>query len=142
MEGTHEVGSRPFMPASTLSGRSVALLRVNLDDYTSEGRSISHGNYTRTFFYAHNSRSQSLIEKRLQQIGDALNVTDDLGLIEPLVLTTKCLVGQLRQFNQVIKEFDHKIKELFKSHPDHFLFRESPGGRRTAGSSSSFPVRF
>src|SRR5260370_42676130 len=48
MEGTHEVGSRPFMPASTLSGRSVALLRVNLDDYPSEGRSISHGNYTRT----------------------------------------------------------------------------------------------
>ena len=36
------------MPASTLSGRSVALLRVNLDDYTSEGRSISHGNYTTT----------------------------------------------------------------------------------------------
>jgi hypothetical protein len=26
------------MPASTLSGRSVALLRVNLDDCTSEGR--------------------------------------------------------------------------------------------------------
>jgi hypothetical protein len=48
MEGTHEVGSRPFMPASTLSRRSVALLRVNLDDYTSEGRSISNGNYTRT----------------------------------------------------------------------------------------------
>src|SRR6202043_2523788 len=50
MEGPHEVGSRPFMPASTLSGRSVALLRVNLDDYTSEGRSISNGNYTRTDF--------------------------------------------------------------------------------------------
>ncbi len=81
----------------------------------------------RSFFYAHNSRSQSLIEKRLQQIGDALNVTDDLALIEPLVLTTKCLVGQLRQFNQVIKEFDHKIKELFKSHPDHFLFESLPG---------------
>jgi len=46
-------------------------------------------------------------------------VTDDFALIEPLVVTTKCLVGQLRQFNQVIKEFDHKIKELFKSHPDH-----------------------
>jgi hypothetical protein len=79
------------------------------------------------FFTPHNSRSQSLIEKPLQQIGDALNVTDDLGLIEPLVLTTKCLVGQLRQFNQVIKEFDHKIKELFKSHPDHFLFESLPG---------------
>jgi len=81
----------------------------------------------RSFFYAHNSRSQTLIEKRLQQIADAHNVTDDFALIEPLVLTTKCLVGQLRQFNQVIKEFDHKIKELFKSHPDHFLFENLPG---------------
>jgi transposase len=81
----------------------------------------------RSFFYAHNSRSQTLIEKRLQQIADAHNVTDDFALIEPLVVTTKCLVGQLRQFNQVIKEFDHKIKELFKSHPDHFLFESLPG---------------
>jgi hypothetical protein len=37
-------------------------------------------------------------------------VTDDLALIEPLVLTTKCLVGQLRQFNQVIKEFDRQAQ--------------------------------
>src|ERR1700730_10248330 len=52
MEGTHEVGSRPFMPASTLSGRSVALLRVNLGDYTSESQSIYHGNCTRICFVA------------------------------------------------------------------------------------------
>jgi transposase len=81
----------------------------------------------RSFFYAHNSRSQPLIEKRLQQIGEAHNVTDDLALIEPLVLTSKCLVGQLRQSNQAIKEFDRKIKDLFKSHPDHFLFENLPG---------------
>ena len=81
----------------------------------------------RSFFYAHNSRSQSLIEKRLQQIDEAHEVTDDPALIEPLILTTKCLVGQLRQFNQTINEFDRKIKELFKSHPDHFLFEALPG---------------
>ena len=81
----------------------------------------------RSFFYAHNSRSQSLIEKRLQQIAQAHNVTDDLALIEPLVLTTKCLVAQFRQFNKAINEFDHKIKELFKSQPDHFLFESFPG---------------
>jgi transposase len=79
------------------------------------------------FFYAHNSRSHSLIEKRLQQIGQAHPVTDDLALIEPLVLTTKCLVAQLRQFNQAINEFDRKIRELFKSNPDHFLFESLPG---------------
>jgi hypothetical protein len=72
----------------------------------------------RSFFYAHNSRSQSLIEKRLQQIGQAHEVTDDPALVEPMVLMTKCLVGQLRQFKQTINEFDRKIKEIFKSHPD------------------------
>jgi Transposase len=81
----------------------------------------------RCFFYAHNSRSQSLIEKRLQLIAQAHPVTDDLALIEPLVLTTKCLVAQLRQFNQTISQFDQKIRELFKSHPDHFLFESFPG---------------
>src|SRR6266404_6642949 len=30
MEGPHEVGRRPFMPDSTLSRRSAALLRVDL----------------------------------------------------------------------------------------------------------------
>jgi transposase len=81
----------------------------------------------RSFFYAHNSRSQSLIKKRLQQIAEAHEVTDDHALIEPMILTTKCLVGQLRQFKQSINEFDRKIKELFKSHPDHFLFETLPG---------------
>jgi len=81
----------------------------------------------RSFFYTHNSRSQSLIAKRLQQIDEAHEVTDDLALIEPMILTSKCLVAQLRQFNQAINEFDRKIKELFKSHPDHFLFEALPG---------------
>jgi transposase len=81
----------------------------------------------RSFFYAHNSRSQSLIEKRLQQIADAHEVTDDSALIEPLFLTAKCLVAQLRQFHEIINEFDRKIRELFKSHPDHFLFETLPG---------------
>ena len=81
----------------------------------------------RSFFYAHNSRSQSLIERRLQQIDEAHEVTDDLALIEPMVLMTKCLVGQLRQFNQTINEFNQKIKEIFKSHPDHLLFESLPG---------------
>jgi hypothetical protein len=81
----------------------------------------------RSFFYAHNSRSQSLIEKRLQLIAQAHPVTDDLALIEPLVLTSKCLVTQLHQFNQAISQFDQKVRELFKSHPDHFLFESLPG---------------
>jgi hypothetical protein len=40
-------------------------------------------------------------------------------LIEPLFLTAKCPVAQLRQFNEIINQFDRKIRELFKSHPAH-----------------------
>jgi hypothetical protein len=101
-------------------------LVYDLTEIDTTGRLINHFNkdapplrYTtfdnislRSFFYAHNSRSQSLIEKRLQQIGDAHEVTDDLALIEPMILTTKCLVAQLRQFHQAMSEFDRKIKEL------------------------------
>jgi hypothetical protein len=54
-------------------------------------------------------------------------ITDDRALIEPLVLTAKRLVGQLRPFSETINEFDRKIRELFKSHPDHFLFETLPG---------------
>jgi Transposase len=53
----------------------------------------AQANTVRSFFYAHNSRSQSRIEERLRRIKEAQNVTDDLALIEPFVLTTKCLVG-------------------------------------------------
>src|SRR5208283_3540854 len=52
-----------------------------------------------SFFYRHNSRRQTLIEKRLQPTGEPHNITDDLALIEPLVLTSKRLVGQVRQAN-------------------------------------------
>ena len=43
-------------------------------------------------------------------IGEAHEATDDSALIEPLVLTAKCLVAQLGQFKETINEFDRKIR--------------------------------
>ena len=60
-------------------------------------------------------------------------MTDDLALIEPFVLTTKCLVSQLRYFKKILKDFDHQIEQLFKSHPDHFLFESFPGAGKQLG---------
>lgn len=93
----------------------------------------AQANTVRSFFYAHNSRSQSRIEERLRRIKEAQNVTDDLALIEPFVLTTKCLVGQLRYFRKVLREFDDQIEQLFKSHPDHLLFESFPGAGKQLG---------
>jgi hypothetical protein len=44
----------------------------------------------------------------------ALTIIGHGDAAKPLVLTTKCLVTQLGQFNKAINEFDRKIKELFK----------------------------
>jgi transposase len=93
----------------------------------------AQANTVRSFFYAHNSRSQSRIEERLRRIKEAQNVTDDLALIEPFVLTTKCLVGQLRYFRKVLREFDDQIEQLFQSHPDHLLFESFPGAGKQLG---------
>jgi hypothetical protein len=84
----------------------------------------------RAFFYAHNCRSNSLIAKRLELIARAQNVPADPALIEPFIITTKCLVAQLRHFNRAIKEFDQRIAQLFCSHPDRFIFESFPGAGR------------
>jgi hypothetical protein len=81
----------------------------------------------RSFFYAQNSRSQSRIEERLERITHAQNIIDDSAIIEPLILSVKCFVAQLRHFNRVIKEFDEQIEKLFNAHPDHFIFESFPG---------------
>jgi transposase len=45
----------------------------------------------RSFSYAHNSRSESLIKERLEKLAAALPITEDSAVIEPLVFVTKML---------------------------------------------------
>jgi transposase len=87
----------------------------------------------RSFYYQHYSRSQTLIEQRLEKIATAQLVTDDATLIEPLVLTVQRLVGQLLQLHISVAAFDQAIKELFACHPAHPIFESLPGaGARLA----------
>lgn len=81
----------------------------------------------RRFYYLHHSRSQSLIEKRLETIAAASAVTEDASLIEPMVLTVQRLVGQLLQLQGSVAEFDKAIKELFIPLPSHAIFQSLPG---------------
>jgi hypothetical protein len=47
----------------------------------------------RSFYYAHNSRSESLIKARLEKFAAALPITEDSAVIEPLAFVTKMLLG-------------------------------------------------
>ena len=50
----------------------------------------------RSFFYAHNSRSEERIAQRLEALKTATPLTEDPALIEPLQLQMERLVEQLR----------------------------------------------
>jgi transposase len=81
----------------------------------------------RAFYYQHHSRSQSLIEERLQKIAAAQAVTDDPALIRPLVLSLQRLVNQLLTLQASIAAFDKATREIFAKHPDHLIFESLPG---------------
>jgi transposase len=81
----------------------------------------------RSFYYQHHSRSQTLIQERLEKIATAEPVTQDPALIEPMVLTVQRLVAQLLNLQRSLASFDKAIKELFVRHPAHQLFESLPG---------------
>jgi transposase len=81
----------------------------------------------RSFYYAHNSRSESLIKARLEKFAAALPITEDSAVIEPLAFVTKMLVTELRTITRTIDEIDERIAQLFRQHPDHHLFESLPG---------------
>jgi hypothetical protein len=66
----------------------------------------------RSFYYQHHSRSQSLIEERLQKIARAEAVTEDGTLIDPLVLSVQGLVNQLLAHKASEAAFDKAVQKL------------------------------
>ena len=81
----------------------------------------------RTFYYQHQSRSQTLIQERLEKIASAQAVTEDGALIEAMVLTLQRLVNQLLALQGSVSAFDKAIQELFSRHPAHHIFESLPG---------------
>ena len=81
----------------------------------------------RSFYYQHHSRSQSLIEERLQKIARAEAVTADCTLIDPLVLSVQGLVNQLLAHKASEAAFDKAVQKLALKHPDYEIFNSLPG---------------
>jgi transposase len=81
----------------------------------------------RSFFYRHNCRHETVIKERLQIVADALPITDDPALLEPLVATTKMLATLIRDLTAAIERFDAMIEKTFNQHPDAYIFQSFPG---------------
>lgn len=79
------------------------------------------------FFHEHHVRSQARIDERLAAIKDAIDLTRDNAVIEPSQYYALCLVQMLKQVLSTINEYNRKIAERFKAHPDYELYQSLPG---------------
>jgi transposase len=81
----------------------------------------------REFYYAHHSRSERCIRRRLKLIASGCPLTTDPAIVEPLMMHTRQLVSEIRALNTSVARYDRRIRELFADHPEAALFRSFPG---------------
>jgi transposase len=81
----------------------------------------------RAFYYAQNSRNQQQMAQRLELIATAKPLCTDPAVVEASTMRVQALIRQIRVLNQTISKYDQRIREVFKTHPDHFIFESFPG---------------
>jgi len=101
----------------------------------------------RRFYYAHHSRSEELIDKRLEIQAQAQPLTTDEAIIAALSLLVQSLAQELATLNPVLARYDQQIAQLFAAHTDYALWDSFPGagpalGPRLAVVWGTQPDRF
>lgn len=88
---------------------------------------VSRPDTIRKFYYRHNVRRPELVERRLQQIKEAVALTTDEVVVSTAQMKMKLLVEQIQAFNKHIAAFEEKIQACFTAHPEAELFANLPG---------------
>jgi transposase len=79
------------------------------------------------FYYLHGSRSGKLIESRLQTIARAVALTDEPAVLDSHTLRVQLICRQLQALQRTLVQFDQRMAEVFKAHPDREVFASLPG---------------
>ena len=79
------------------------------------------------FFHLHNCRSQKRIDKTIEIARDAMPLTRDPAILEGQRLKALSLVEAMRTHLALVKKYDLRIKEVFASCRDAFIFKSLPG---------------
>jgi len=85
----------------------------------------------REFYRTHGSHSPKLLARRLELVERAVPLTDQRAVLESLTLRVQLICRQLQSLQSVIEQFDRRIKELFRQHPDREIFASLPGAGPT-----------
>jgi len=78
-------------------------------------------------FYEKHPRHHLDLEQQIQQFHQTLPLTGDQAVLEYSTLMVQALIPQLRTLLDSIDEFDRKIAEVFRKHPDRPIFESFPG---------------
>jgi len=79
------------------------------------------------FYYLQGSRSQTLIEQRLERIDKAVPLTDELALLQSYTLRVQLLCKELQLLLKTLQQFDQQIAKVFQQHTDRPIFEAFPG---------------
>ena len=83
------------------------------------------------FYYLQGSRSQKLIEQRLERIARARALTDELAVLQSHTLRVRLICKELQLLQKTLEQFDERIAEVFSQHPDREIFESLPGAGPT-----------
>ena len=78
-------------------------------------------------FYERHPRPSIDLEQQLIEFRQAQPLTQDAAVLEYSALMIQALVPQLRALMASIGDFDRKIAEVFRKHPDRLIFESLPG---------------
>lgn len=79
------------------------------------------------FFQEHRCRDEARNQERLEAMRTAVGATTDFAVITAGRMAACAAVRLLRNLNELIREYDRKIDQLAKAHPDFVIFDSLPG---------------
>ena len=87
----------------------------------------SNGPILKKFYFAHNSRSETLIDKRIKHWQNSQILSKDRVLEELSQFKLLNLIDQIALLNKQIDRIDKEIKRVFSQHPEREFFEQLPG---------------
>ncbi len=86
-----------------------------------------HPKTLRTFLAEHGQRNAERQTAFIHAVRSAVPLTKDKALIEPRALYVQTLVGQIKDLNRAITQFDDQLRQAVAVHPDQAIYRALPG---------------
>jgi transposase len=87
----------------------------------------AHRQTLRSFFTRHNCRSAEAIDRRVEQIRQAIPAIRDAAVIQSSVAMAEVLTRLIATLRQGIAELDRQIEHAAAAHPDYAIFHSLPG---------------